>query len=191
MVLTMNEHWRPVAGCEGFYEASDQGQVRSVSRFVRVRGNGQRWVEGRVLQANGTPYPMVNLWVQGRSQPRKVHQLVAEAFLGPCPPGQEVCHENDIGSDNRLTNLRYDTRPGNAIDAIRNGRNHFANRTHCPLEHKLALPNLIKSDWARGHRSCLACHRGRAAVQYATRTGRALDLRTVADRQYQRIMTAA
>ena len=36
-----------------------------------------------------------------------VHQLVAEAFIGPCPRGQKVVHLNGIFSDNRLVNLAY------------------------------------------------------------------------------------
>jgi len=36
-----------------------------------------------------------------------VHQLVAEAFIGPCPPGQKLVHLNGIFSDNRLVNLAY------------------------------------------------------------------------------------
>jgi len=34
----------------------------------------------------------------------------------------EVCHINDIKTDNRLCNLRYGTRSDNMEDAVRNGR---------------------------------------------------------------------
>ena len=36
-----------------------------------------------------------------------VHQLVAEAFLGPCPPGKKLVHLNGYGLDNRRVNLAY------------------------------------------------------------------------------------
>ncbi|CDH51791.1 predicted protein [Lichtheimia corymbifera JMRC:FSU:9682] len=35
------------------------------------------------------------------------------AFVGPCPPGQEVDHRNKDRLDNRLENLRYATRAEN------------------------------------------------------------------------------
>ena len=35
-------------------------------------------------------------------------------------------------TDNRLLQLRYDTRRANQRDAVRNGRSHWANRTECP-----------------------------------------------------------
>src|SRR3546814_12305779 len=45
-----------------------------------------------------------------------VHDLVTEAFIGPKPRGLEVCHNNGTRNDNRLVNLRYDTRSANAMD---------------------------------------------------------------------------
>ena len=46
-----------------------------------------------------------------------VHQAVALAFLGPVPPTRpEVCHANGDPTDNRLSNLRYDTTSANQRD---------------------------------------------------------------------------
>lgn len=36
-----------------------------------------------------------------------VHQLVAETFIGPCPPGHKLVHLNGSGLDNRRANLEY------------------------------------------------------------------------------------
>jgi hypothetical protein len=36
-----------------------------------------------------------------------MHQLVAEASIGPCPPGQKLVHLNGDGLDNRRANLAY------------------------------------------------------------------------------------
>jgi hypothetical protein len=36
-----------------------------------------------------------------------VHQLVAEAFIGRCPPGHKLVHLNGNGLDNRRVNLAY------------------------------------------------------------------------------------
>jgi HNH endonuclease len=36
-----------------------------------------------------------------------LHQLVAEAFMGPCPPGHKLVHLNDNYLDNRRVNLAY------------------------------------------------------------------------------------
>ena len=36
-----------------------------------------------------------------------MHQLIAESFLGPCPPGHKLVHLNGNGLDNRRKNLAY------------------------------------------------------------------------------------
>jgi hypothetical protein len=36
-----------------------------------------------------------------------VHDVIAEAFLGPCPEGMEVRHSNGDLLDNRASNLAY------------------------------------------------------------------------------------
>src|SRR5439155_828868 len=50
-----------------------------------------------------------------------VHRLVLEAFVGPPPEGAVACHENGNGYDNRVANLRWDTRKANAADTVRHG----------------------------------------------------------------------
>lgn len=53
----------------------------------------------------------------------KVHRLVLEAFVGPCPEGMEACHDPDPTPANcTLTNLRWDTHANNMEDARRHGR---------------------------------------------------------------------
>jgi len=60
-----------------------------------------------------------------RSDPDKekewMHQLVAEAFLGPCPSGHKLVHLNGDGLDNQRANLAYvpepDPRPAASLKA--------------------------------------------------------------------------
>ncbi|WP_287257689.1 HNH endonuclease [Mesorhizobium sp.] len=52
---------------------------------------------------------------------RKVHQAVADAFLGPCPPKHEVRHLDGNPANNCVSNLAYGTRAQNVADAIAHG----------------------------------------------------------------------
>ena len=58
---------------------------------------------------------MVRRWGEGpRQQPRKVHQLVCEAFHGPKPfPDAVVIHIDEDAHNNRPENLRWGTQKEN------------------------------------------------------------------------------
>lgn len=153
------ETWAPVLNYEGIYEVSDLGDVRSVDRYVpRSSGKrgGQNW-KGRVL-VQGTQrggYRKVTLCRSGRMETRTVHSLVVEAFLGPRPsPEMQACHNDGDPANNRLSNLRWDTRQSNMADKHLHGTNHQVAKTHCPSGHPYSGENLL---WDNGARKCRAC----------------------------------
>lgn len=51
-----------------------------------------------------------------------VHSLVATAFWGPRPEGQEVRHLDGNPKNNRADNLAYGTRTENILDVYKTGR---------------------------------------------------------------------
>jgi hypothetical protein len=121
--MATRERWRAVVGHEGAYEVSDQGQVRSLDRIVVLNDGRTRFAAGRVLRAGltGYGYLHVGLGLEGRRLNRKIHQLVMQAFVGPCPEGMEVCHGPGGKTDNRLINLSYGTKSQNQVDRLRDG----------------------------------------------------------------------
>ena len=56
-----------------------------------------------------------------RKKETNVHRFVLEAFVGPCPEGMEGCHNNGNRTDNRLENLRWDTKLANQADRRKHG----------------------------------------------------------------------
>src|SRR4051812_23303084 len=101
--------WRTIPGYEGSYEASDDGQIRSVERYVRVgRGEGflrHHSARVRSLNTDKAGYKRVTLKTGGVSRNHLVHHLVLEAFVGPKPDCMECRHLNGNPADNRLENL--------------------------------------------------------------------------------------
>ena len=61
-------------------------------------------------------YLRINLYLNGRRFRKKIYHLVLETFVGSCPQGMEACHNNGDATDNRLENLRWDTRQNNIAD---------------------------------------------------------------------------
>ena len=74
-------------------------------------------------------YAKVSLSFGKRRESRYVHRLVAESFLGRCPPGMVVNHIDGDKTNNRCANLEYVTQRenvGHASDTglFREGRRH-------------------------------------------------------------------
>ena len=99
------------------YRVGDDGSVWS--QWKHPRNPDGKW---KRLSFGSSGYPEVHLRSRGRNWHVRVHVLVLLVFIGPCPPGMEACHDNDIKSDCRLSNLRWGTRLSNRHDAVRNGK---------------------------------------------------------------------
>lgn len=152
------EQWLPVVGWEGLYEVSDFGRVRSISRTVERRGEVYE-KPGRVLKPIRRTYHFgVSLYADGKSTPRPIHRLVLEAFVGPRPEGMECCHLDDDPTNNRLSNLRWDTHSANQYDQVRNGKHFEASQTSCSNGHEFTPENTRITK--RG-RECKECQRKR------------------------------
>jgi hypothetical protein len=161
---TQSEQWRPVVGYEGRYEVSDLGRVKSLERTVQ---HVNRWgmitrcIPERILKpsVHRRGHHRYVLCSDGHKHDVQVHRLVLEAFVGQCPPGMECCHNDGDSSNNRVNNLRWDTRSSNTIDAVQQKTNHHARKTHCPRGHE--YDRIEKRPNGRTARSCSRCTRER------------------------------
>lgn len=73
---------------------------------------------------------------------KSVHRLVLETFVGPCPDGMECCHNNGIKDDNKLENLRWDTKSNNQKDSIKHGTSVCLRLGEQSINHKLTEQNV-------------------------------------------------
>jgi hypothetical protein len=148
------ERWEPVPEFPRHYEASNWGRIRSLPR----KSGNNRWYGGKVLApqaVNKWGHLKVTLTVNGVYHQRLVHRLVMEAFVGPCPEGQEVRHLDGHPANNRLENLAYGTRQDNMLDVLRYGVHHNTAKTHCKYGHKYTPDNTYIG--SHGDRNCRTC----------------------------------
>ncbi len=82
------------------------------------------------LAPHSAGYVAVTLQEDRVSVGRLVHRLVAEAFHGPIPAGQEVNHIDGVKTNNRPSNLEYVTRQQNIRHAMRIGLMHLGGEEH-------------------------------------------------------------
>lgn len=122
------EKWKEVPGFGGHYEASSHGRIRSKDRIVIKRHRDgemmRQFYPSAILNPNvgdKVGHLKVHLGVDGKRIGIAVHRLVLLAFIGPCPPGMEACHNNGIADDNRPSNLRWDTHYNNNQDRKTHG----------------------------------------------------------------------
>lgn len=116
------EVWKDIPGYEGAYQVSSLGGVRSLDREVVTKAGEVRRYCGRVLKSAKYGRQRTHVAVVlGRGNHHPVHHLVMLAFVGPRPENAVICHENGNPTDNRLSNLRYDSLRENAIDVYRIG----------------------------------------------------------------------
>ena len=112
------EIWKPIPGYPSF-EASSEGRIR------RARGgHTPNSPAGKIVNQKPKTkgYLYVMLYEHGRRNTLRAHRLIASAFLGPCPEGLQVSHLNGDCTDNRPSNLNYES-------AVQNNRRKYEHGT--------------------------------------------------------------
>ena len=123
----MNEIWKDIPFCCGYYQASNMGKIRSLDRVVEYKRKGsivKSIKRGRVLRphTNRYGYPMVVICAPNHKKNHSVHRLVMLAFVGDSE--LTVNHKNGVKTDNSLSNLEYLTMSDNLLHAHRTGLKH-------------------------------------------------------------------
>jgi hypothetical protein len=109
--------FKPLPSFDGYF-CSDDGRVWSAwTPRRRIRSSTLRELRQRIDKKG---YCRVSL---GREQRRSlmVHRLVLMAFSGAPALGQEACHCDGNRTNNRVTNLRWDSHRANVHDSIKHG----------------------------------------------------------------------
>ena len=116
-MTTNNERWKPIPGFPD-YEISIDGDIRSYRRSPN-----HDWPTMLQPRLNPSGYRIVSLRnANGKFITKKVSTLVLFAFEGPRPRGMYVCHNDDVRTNDALSNLRYDTPAANILDARMRGK---------------------------------------------------------------------
>lgn len=144
--MSDEEEWRPVVGWEDTYEVSNLGRFKSL-RTARVLNPWE----------NRYGYKLVTLSVNRKRKHLLVSREVLKSFKGTPEEGIQALHWDGDKSNNRLSNLRWGTASDNMQDALRQGVNARARRTHCLRGHEFTPENTTYRKDRPTSRECRKC----------------------------------
>ena len=120
---SMKEIWKDIKGYEGCYQVSNLGRIKSLDRMTNNQ-YGEYFMKGRILKNSiikDKGYCRVSLNNGDGKISKRVHRLVAEAFV-PNPENKpEVNHIDGNKQNNRADNLEWCTNKENIEHSIRTG----------------------------------------------------------------------
>lgn len=132
------------------YRVGDDGSIWTRLRRIGLgKGGGVKYGVGSIwVKMSPTIHKSGHLSVRLRGVRRYVHQLVLEAFIGPCPDGMEARHFPDRNpTNNAASNLLWGTHRQNILDqrehrtdnaGERNGQAKLTNETAKSMKTDLA-----------------------------------------------------
>lgn len=116
------EVWKEIPDTDGRYQVSDLGRIKSMP-FMK-KGNKSSYMTSEKIIKTGYDKDGYVLFVYSIESVRftkKVHRLVAEAFV-PNPDNLPIVdHDNDIKDDNRAVNLKWATHRRNTVKHYEKG----------------------------------------------------------------------
>lgn len=137
----MEEVWKDIKGYEGIYQVSNIGRIRSLDRINIYKNGTKRFEKGKVkaLVKNKLGYVQIILNKENKKSSRRVHRLVAQAFIENPNKYEEINHIDGNKLNNNVTNLEWCNRKQNVRHAINNGlrKKHYGRRRDKPMIRKL------------------------------------------------------
>ena len=171
----MQEIWKDIVGYEGFYQISNFGNVKSLSRKCGTKSKKYTCQE-RILKKRETcGYYSVMLYKDGKTKQLKCSRLVAQAFIPnpnnlPCVNHKDENKHNDIVSNLEWCTVKYNSNYGLVKEKIRlsrlgttateetkykmslahsGSRNGMFGKKHTELSKKL-MSDKVKIAWKEG-----------------------------------------
>lgn len=131
----MIEIWKEIKGFEKLYEVSTFGRIKRLPKKVHNNGlkNKNKYFisKEKIIKTSNISkgYKGVTLTKDKKRYPKKVHRLVAEAFIPNPENKSQVNHKDGNKANNKIDNLEWCTNKENVIHAYKLGLNSILKLT--------------------------------------------------------------
>lgn len=135
-----NEEWRDVVGYESAYKVSNCGRIKSIGRYKFVG-------KDKILkESSNYGYMLVDLCMNNKTSIKRVHRLVATAFIDNPKNHPIINHKDENKANNCVENLEWCTNKhnsnwGSCRDKI-SKRIKYSGRNYCKYD---TNGNLVKT----------------------------------------------
>jgi hypothetical protein len=102
------EIWKDIQGYDGYYQVSNFGRIKSLSRYV-FNGMGNYLKKEKIIKSilSNHGYLVVTLYIENVAKQFLVHRLVASAFVENLFNKEKVIHIDYVKKNNNSKNLEW------------------------------------------------------------------------------------
>jgi hypothetical protein len=117
----MKEIWKDIEGYKNYYQVSNTGKIKSLSKKVKAKAGFFRFTKERILKPGITDegYNIVVLSVKNKRKTIQLHRIVATAFINNEENKPNVNHKDGIKTNNIVSNLEWSTQQENVNHSIK------------------------------------------------------------------------
>lgn len=150
----MKEIWKDIIGYEGYYQASDLGNIKSLNRIVNHPLYGDMPVYSKQLKTgkNNRGYLTVSLWKDGKGKTFTVHRLVLSTFILNINNEKEINHIDGNKENNKLSNLEW-------LSISVNRKHAYDNKLKLPSNEKKVIQKTKNGNYIKTYNSLCEAER--------------------------------
>lgn len=199
----MQEIWKDIKGYEGLYQVSNFGEVKSLERpYINQYGKyglkKEKILNKKIVCFDKNKkeiqgYYAVNLSNKDRGKWKRLHIIVATAFLKNPENKKEINHKNGNKLDNRVENLEWVTHKENCLHAWKTGLHKNEEERIRKIKEKNKILKKITKDMILDiFKNCVFGDKQKNAHYFAGKYGIALqtvcNIKNLKNETYKRIV---